>query len=376
MANAFNIEDIRDMYRADYEPGLMQALQLSANTMEDKVRVFHLTGKETEIDAIGKTELDLRTKRMQEKSFEELAFRKRYMRPAALAKSLTLSKDDFKFKGKLAVKMQDLHDQLVKAAARAYLWVTLGVTRDKDPAANANTVPSTADKTGAAGVTGPYSSTNIYIGGMFGINQVSDDDGSTRVDEALPMQPIIGGTLTTDYFTEYTKAGQIDMENTNVIPANYVLTGKPVNTDLTITKIRAAREALEARHAINADEMMYMMITPHQKSMLYADQRLQKECGWQILKDGLMSEIMGLRLVVSNYVPKVQVGGKWVRACPVWDKESMGFGMWDSVSLKAYELDQLSYDQIAIDFQVAIGAARLRTESFLTIHCDEEAEVV
>lgn len=376
MANAFNIEDIRDMYRADYEPGLMQALQLSANTMEDKVRVFHLTGKETEIDAIGKTELDLRTKRMQEKSFEELAFRKRYMRPAALAKSLTLSKDDFKFKGKLAVKMQDLHDQLVKAAARAYLWVTLGVTRDKDPVANANTVPSTADKTGAAGVTGPYSSTNIYIGGMFGINQVSDDDGSTRIDEALPMQPIIGGALTTDYFTEYTKAGQIDMENTNVIPANYVLTGKPVNTDLTITKIRAAREALEARHAINADEMMYMMITPHQKSMLYADTRLQKECGWQILKDGLMSEIMGLRLVVSNYVPKVQVGGKWVRACPVWDKESMGFGMWDSVSLKAYELDQLSYDQIAIDFQVAIGAARLRTESFLTIHCDEEAEAV
>lgn len=373
--SAFNIEDIRNMYQADYEPGLMSALQCSLNVMEDKMKIFHLTGKETEIDSIGKTELDIRKQRMQSKEFEELSYRKRFMRPVSLVKSLTLSKDDFKYKGRFAVKMQNLSDELVKASMRAYTWVALGVTRDKDEEANAHVVPGQDKKADAAGLTTPYSSNNTYIGGMFGLNQVSDDDGSTRIEEALPLQPMLTtGALATNYFTEYTKAGDIDLEKTNVIPANYVLTGSAKTTDLTITKIRAAREALEARNAIQADELMYMMITPHQKSMLFNDTTLQKECGWQILKDGLMSELLGMRLVVSNYVPKVKVGEKWVRACPVWDKESVGFGMWDSVELKPYELDQLSYDQMAVDFQVAIGAARLRTESVLTIHCDEDAE--
>lgn len=370
----YTIDDIRKMYRETYIPKLIESLQLSVNELEDKMTIFHLNGKEQEVDGIGKTELDVQKQRMQEKTFEELSYNKRFMLPCKLVKSLTLSEDDFRFKGGFAIKTQNLMDSLVKAAERAYTWVSLGVTRDKDDAAKAHTIPSKNDSASSAGVNSPYSSTNTYIGGILGANLVSRDGVQRELIE-FPVQPIMlaSGELSTDYFTEYTTAGEIDMEKTNVIPANYVLEGLTAGkeTDLTIEKIRAAREALETRHAITSDELMYMMITPHQKSMLYADPRLQKECGWQILKDGMMSEIMGLRLVVSNYVPKVNVGGKWVRTCPVWGKESVGFGMWDSAKMRTYELDQRSYDQIGVDFQAAVGASRLRDDAVLAIHCLE-----
>lgn len=375
MAETYNITDIMNMYQADYEPGLISALQCAVNVMEDKCKIFHMTGKETELNYIGSTEMEFQTKRLQEKTWDELTYKKRYMRDGMLVKSLIISEDDFIHKGKFAITVQNLQDELVHAAKRAMTWMTLGVTFKKDPEANAHIVPATPKNAGDAGLTSPYSTTGIYRGGLFGLNQISDDDGSTRIEEEFPQQPMLTtGALSTGEYVGYTKSGDIDMEKTNVIPSSYVLTGTPVHTNVTLTKLRAAREALESRDAIRTDEYLYMMVTPRQISALYNNVKLQKECGWQIYKDGIMSDLLGMKLVQSNYVPKVKVGNKWVRSCPVWARENLGFGLWDGIKLSAYKLDQRFHGGIGVDVRVAVGAARLRTEAILAIHCDEDGE--
>jgi hypothetical protein len=74
-------------------------------------------------------------------------------------------------------------------------------------------------------------------------------------------------------------------------------------------------------------------------------------------------------------VPIVNIGTegekKYVRACPMWVKDDVCFGVWDNPQ---FEMEKLSgyWDTILTTLQFAYGAGRKREESVIAIHCAED----
>ena len=190
------------------------------------------------------------------------------------------------------------------------------------------------------------------------------------------MQPMsAGGEEMTDYTTEYTKAGDINLETTNVIPANFVETGSAEMSGMTLAKLRAVRAAFELSNAVRGDELVNLAITPIQKYELKALEQLQKSdygLGMTLQDGNLVSEIMGIRFIVTNMLPMQEVGSekKLVRLNPAWTEDSVAMGIWDAPRFDVEKL-QTKYDAIGVDCQCMLGACRRRLEGVLTVHCDE-----
>ena len=345
---------------------LMEKLQQKVDVITPHMTVVHCDGEVQEIDGVGDTELEMRTQKLEDIKWSELDYFKRFMHMGFLAKGLIMSEDDLARKGAFAIKITHLMTQLENAAQRAITKMALGVVYDKEK--KIWTVP-----TPGAGMAGgqdrkPYSSNDTYIGGIMGTNYVGDK-GITP--ETLPMQVTLkDGSLASSY-TDYDDATNIDMALTNVIPVNYARSGDLVDSGLTIEKVRAVREALEARNAVEGDDYFSMAITPKQKSDLILQDKLQNSLyGFQSLPGGMVSELLGIRFIVTNYVPKVNIGGdKYVYACPVWKPSSVAFGIWRDVKLESERLTQLKWDAIGVKCQCGFGAARRRLEDVLTVQC-------
>ena len=365
--------EIEDMLRNDYLPVLQEKLQVSVDAFAPYANRITCTGASQELDGIGTTEMVFRTGRLQDKVYDELDYYKRWMYPAALAKSLVLSNDQLLTKGTFAVRASNLVDQLHKAVTRAQMLVFLGIMWDAGK--GYYRIPTKVEEANASGYGSKkslYSSTNIYVGGLFGMNVTGV---GTPEKEYLPMQPMSAGNEEmTDYTTEYKKAGDVNLETTNVIPANFVESGSAVMSGMTFAKLRALRAAFELRNAVRGDELVDLAITPIQKYELKALEQLQNgEYGMGFtLQDGnLVSEIMGIRFIVTNMLPMQDVGGgKLVRLNPAWTEDSVAMGIWDSPRFDVEKL-QAKYDAIGVDCQCMIGACRRRLEGVLTVHCDE-----
>lgn len=365
--------EIDEMLRSDYLPTLQEQLQVSVDAFEAFANKVVCTGYAQELDGIGTTEMAFRTGKFQDKVYEELDYGKRWMYPAAMAKSLALSNDEQLTKGAFAVRASNLMEQLRKAAIRAQMLIFLGITYDKQK--GYYRLPTKDEETNASGYgekKSLYSSTNIYVGGVMGANMVGV---GMPEKEYLPQQPMsAGGELMTDYTTEYKKAGDVNLEKTNVIPVNYVEHGSAENSGLTLGKLRAIRTAFELRNAVHGDQLVNLAITPIQKYDLKSLDQLQNTLyglGLALQDGNLVSEILGIRFIVTNMLPKIDLGGgKLVRGNPAWTEDSVSMGVWDAPRFNV-EAVPGKYDMIGVDCQCMLGACRRRLEGVLTVHCDE-----
>jgi hypothetical protein len=164
----------------------------------------------------------------------------------------------------------------------------------------------------------------------------------------------------------------LDLKRTSVIPVNYAKTGQTIaDSGLTIEKLRAARMALTLRQALKANEEVCMAITPWQMDDLLSLEQLQrKEYGFQTLKTGELNTFLNIRFLVTQDVPIVNIGGKWVRSCPMWKRTAAAFGTWQDSKHEVVKLDDY-YDTWVVSLQFAYGAARRREEDIICVHCDE-----
>jgi hypothetical protein len=168
----------------------------------------------------------------------------------------------------------------------------------------------------------------------------------------------------------------MDLRDGNVIPVNWVDTGTPADSGLTIEKLQAARLALILRHAIQPSTVVNMAVTPWQIMDLVKLDKLQNNLyGFQALKDGWISNLLGIRFHVTVDVPIVNIGTpeapKYVRACPMWLTEDVEFGIWKNPE---FEIEKLSgyWDTMMVSLQFAYGAGRKREETVIVVHCDEK----
>lgn len=167
----------------------------------------------------------------------------------------------------------------------------------------------------------------------------------------------------------------LDIEKTNTLPVNFVRSGSPARSGMTEAKLLGIREAFETRNAVKDGDIINLGITPKQKYDLIAMDKFQNgKYGFQTLKNGLMSEVLGIRFYVTSLIPKVNIGKDkttnldMVYANPAWITEDLKYAMWKNVDLKYVE------PSTAVDWGLwkawgSIGAARARKETTMMVLC-------
>lgn len=356
-----NLLAYQDMFRDTYSPGIITALQQKTSRLTGLVT--HLpgcTGKRMEFNSMGKTEAGFREDEYEEKNPVELSYGKRCMLPIGFRHAIKFSSDWKLLKGQFAVLAPQFIDELTKSFARLLDQIVIGSKWDDakkrwivaEPHDAIDPKTSFYNAAGIGGILGP-----AYVG------------ENLVTPETMPMQPMLkDGELASDY-TDY-DGKNLDIEKTSVIPLTYVTSGTPVISSLTPEKIMAIIEALQTRYAWDAGETINLAVPPSVQWALARDERfLSKENGFQMLKEGLISTLLGVRIVAFNNIPIVEMAdGTLAYACPAWKMEDVYFGMWDDIDIEMVK-PSMSYTKYVISGMGAAGCARKRNDTILTVLC-------
>lgn len=368
-----NDKSYTEMLRDAYKPELIEELQDAVQSYTPFVTHIPVSGKQVEMNTIGKVEVGFRVDKADLIVDQDIAFGRRSMRPVSLALAIPYYEDDMIMKGDFAAGPSDFVKQMSNAFNRGIDSVVLGTMMRKmkvqsgDAGRNFYTVaPSTLLSAPASFYNG------AAIGGICGTNYVGE--GFTTA-ETLPVHATLadGELYTPAYEHEHTvTALDLDMVNTGVIPAGYKPTGSFLDCGMTYEKVIAVREAFEARDACQTGEIINMAITPQMKFQLLRDERLWNgQTGYQQLRNGFYSEILGVRFLVTSKVPIVNVGTSespvWQYACPVWKTDEVIMGMWEDVGFRINKLEETHWGKWRIAAKCALGAARRRKETVMYV---------
>ncbi|MBR5184694.1 MAG: hypothetical protein IKW19_00205 [Akkermansia sp.] len=375
MSDILNTLSIPEQYRSTWQSSMIEAItQPSTHLSELSSTLENCTGEYVKMQTIGSATMARRKQRHEKIVADELKLGNRRVYPAAFGAALKMSQDDFTFKGGLPITLNTMHDALNKAAQPYPDRVFLGVQYDETlgncvicPASDGS--PYWNDASDGVN-TDTHSG---QPGGIMGTN-FAGETGTLTLE--LPKHPYIGKANATAYSEYASDLSGLVLSLTNVLPVNYSETGTPADCGLTIEKLLAARMGLLMRHVINQNTEVCLAITPWQMMDLIKLDKLQNGLyGFQALKTGWFSSMLGIRFLVTVDVPIVNIGTegekKYVRACPMWVKDDVCFGVWDNPQ---FEMEKLSgyWDTILTTLQFAYGAGRKREESVIAIHCAED----
>ena len=361
---------IPEMYRSEWDATIIKGYtQPSAHLSQFAMTLPNPSGEFVKMQMVGKADVQRRKHRFEKKEWSEPKGNERRVYPVMFASTLALSDDDFVLKGGLPMDLGTLHDLVTEAAQPYPDRVFLGVVYD-DKLENCVVAPE--------GDNSPYYNPddtddtkrhNGQPGGLLGVNYM----GKGGTDKIIfPTQPYIGSGIASSYADYSTTMDGLSLRKTSVIPVNYAKTGNTIaDSGITIEKLQAARTALVLRHALQANEEVCMAITPWQMDDLVSIEKLQnKDYGFQALKTGGLNEFLNIRFLVTTDVPIVNVGGKWVRSCPMWKRTAAAFGTWQGTKHEVSKQEDY-YDLWTVSIQFGYGAARRREEDIICVHCDE-----
>lgn len=317
-------------------------------------------------------EMNVRQQRYQKIVADEPVVTQRWMSKSLYERFRKMSTDDEKFLDNIPINAKAIIQSLTKAAVRVKDYELFGTIKDtrEGSATRGFSIVRGVNTIDAAAVNGsPYKGGST--GGIFG-----DNYGGERgeIPIPLPIQPMLNsGTAPIEEWTQFAKAAWLDKARTNVIPVNYKLGGTLEPTGMTIEKLVAVGACYMARYSEGG---VIMGITPQQVMELQMEDKLQNSLyGFQSLRTGWVQELLGIHFVVTPAVPIVNIGTesapKWVRACPVWRKEDLVFGIWEDAKFHVRPPVGDNLDELLYGVTFGMGAARLTEETFLTVLCDE-----
>lgn len=369
---------IIDMYEKTRTQQLIEELQQKVSVLTPFAQVIHgCNGDMYQLPAIGSTELNRRTQRMQDIVATELKFGLRNMRPQLFEKFLKWSTDDEKFLASLPINATTMVTQLTNAAERVKDDVLLGTCVDLDESSDTygeHIIQTPTSIMPDAEDGSPYK--GGATGGLLGDNYVGKG-GYEK--EALPQQPYVRGEGLITTWDELTDDFDIDTKKTNVVPVNYTPEGTLTPSGITIDKLLFAKTCMQARYALNGGGTLCMGITPQQAFEMMRMEKLQNnDYGFQALKTGFVSPLLGIRFLITDSLPLVNVGTasakKYVRVCPMWRSEDLIYGIWEDAKFHMRQPDT-SIDMLLAGVTFGMGAARTREETVLSIHCEEKFSV-
>lgn len=367
MSTNLNLTTIQ-MYAEGRDKQFVEAFQQESSDLINYATVEHVGNVKVHLVPIGGTrEFGHRGARKEEINATEDKFGWRAIRPVIMDDWAELNTVDPKFLDNLPINLTRIAVSQGKAAARATDSILMGscICNDSSLPVYGERIVRTSTTIHSDAVTN-----SPYKGGTpSGIFGTAYDGEYGDVAVELGLKPIVMGSSTPlANYTDYTASSVLDLARTPVIAVNYVESGTPVVSGLTKAKLMAGITALRSRHATG---QLVLSITHKQALQLLNDPDMQNVLyGFQVMKNGLPDSILGCKLLITDHVPLVNIGGRWVRACPLYNKEDLVYGIWENVSFQVKEPGNYK-STIYAGATMMMGATRRRDEAFVSILCDE-----
>lgn len=319
------------------------------------------------IPVSGTREMRFREQRHEKISGTEDMFGWRTMRPVMFQDWDPISTDDPLFLDNLPINLTRIAKNQAAAAARATDGLIMGTVLNTDsssPLFNQYVVRT------ATSVHADAVENSMYKGGttsgVFG-TAFGGEFGDVRHE--LVQQPYIVNKGLTTKWDDVVESSVLDLRRSNVVHVSYGDSGSPVVCGMTPSKIKCAISMHRARKSkgrlvlcITHQQALDMMEDEEFKNVLY---------GHQVMKNGLPDSILGVKLLITDHVPLVDVGGgKFVRSCPMYAVDDLVFGMWEGAKFEIRQPED-EVDTIWAGVTMTMGCTRRREESFVCIHCDE-----
>lgn len=353
-----NLLDIIDMYRDTYRHEIITKLQQKTSKYAPFVTwMGGASGKRVEFNTRGNTEVDFRQERFETKDPDEMDYGKRSMLPVGISKAMHYSEDDLLLKGEFPHKVADFVEEMTYGFARKSDSLILGTVYDTvnkrwtiaSPQTSLDTKTSFYKGAGIGGILGP-----AYVG------EFMNEAETIATTAATTDGAVYDGT-------------NLDWENSTVVPLDYTDSGTPTVDTLSIPKLMAAMQLMESRDALDDNGVLNVAIHPSMKyHLMTLPEFRNKDYGYQVLKDGFFNSFLNIRFLVSKQVPKITIThngeSKEVYAVPVWRTEDVYAAWWENFKFDIVS-PSMSYDEVVISAKGAMGCARRRHNTVLTIHC-------
>lgn len=182
---------------------------------------------------------------------------------------------------------------------------------------------------------------------------------------------IAGGMLGTNYLG---KQGTVlmDLPEKQIIAPDFVESGSPVESDITIGKIREGVKRLTASHAYVPGVTTPVIALSSRQIMSLQQQMEVMNPLWKIfdMSTGKLAPILGVQIVQIEMLPYMD-GTTDVRLCPMWIKEHVYFGAWQDVSVRVEgpSNKRVNYGQVVA--QMSFGSSRKYESAVIEIQCKE-----
>lgn len=360
----FDLSTIQ-MYAEGRDKQFVEAFQQETSELKNYANVQQVGNVEVHrIPLSGTREFGHRNARTEEINASENSYNYRSLRPVIMDDWAELNTLDVHFLDNLPINLTHIAVQQGKAAARAVDSILVGsctCTTSGSKVYGEKIIRAYNTITSGATEKSPFQG-----GTPSGIFGTAYDGKYQEIAVNLGLQPMVVGSSTP--VAEYTESSVLDLGRTPVIPVNYVKSGTPVLKGYTKEKLIAAITALRARHAtgqlvacVTYKQALDILNDPEMQNMLY---------GYQVLKNGMPDTIMGCKLLVTDDLPLVQVGNRWVRACPVYHRDDLIYGVWENVRFEVKTPGNLK-STIYAGATLMMGATRRRDDAFVSILCDE-----
>lgn len=367
MSTNLNLSTIQ-MYAEGRDKQFVEAFQQETSDLINYATVEEVGNVEVHLVPIaGTREFGHRGDRKEVITATEDSYGWRAIRPVIMDDWAELNTVDPKFLDNLPINLTRIAVSQGKAAARATDSILMGSCTCNDsssPVFGEKIIRAYNTINTGATLNSPYKGGTPS--GIFG-TAYEGKYGDVAVE--LGLQPIVVGNPTPlTQFSQYTASSVLDLARTPVIAVNYMASGTPELKGLTKEKIVAGITAMRSRHA---DGQLVLCITHKQALQLMNDTEMQNMLyGYQVLKNGMPDSIMGCKLKITDHVPLVNVGGRWVRACPLYHKDDLVYGIWQNVQFTVKEPGNYK-STIYAGATMMMGATRRRDDAFISILCDE-----
>jgi hypothetical protein len=183
-------------------------------------------------------------------------------------------------------------------------------------------------------------------------------------------QTIVNAALGTAY-TGKTGSTPVTFDTSNQqVAVNYVEGSTPADSNLTLGKLRSARQILLENEAIMDNELVYCVISPSNLMALLRNEETTS-VDYNTVKslvNGQLDTFMGFKFIVSNLLP-LAAGN--VRSAIAYSKSALAFTWLKPVTGKVAERSDKNYT-LQMSIMASFGASRLFEDKIVEILCDED----
>jgi len=315
------------MFRVKFETIWNTKIQQRAALLGNYVTLHKgCSGKSIELPFYGGTELTEYKDRFQKLEWSHPDFGKRTMRRRKFYNSIPLEEDDRIDMDKLDFTATEVLDMQLPAIARMYDEVTLGVMRDA-----------------STGLYRVRTAADGVCGGVLGINYTGEDGATPEHLESDPTKH-------------------------NVIAANFVATGSPVESGMSVDKLINLHTRYLQLDCFDHSDIV-VAISPLQHEDLMREEELRNlDYGFHCLTDGKVNSFMHCKFVVTNMLP-LDANGH--RQCVAWLKSKMKFGVWQNATFRKEARTEYIGVREQLTIKASCGATRLDPKAFFLMPCAE-----